>query len=77
MDPLILHAISMHKYNNNLLDKISVIEDVNCKTLPLMEDVTPLPDLIMYKRKHIRNSLNYIEKNLTLVHSLALYFECY
>lgn len=63
MDPLVLQAISLHKYNNNLIDKICLMEEG--KMLPLTEDVNTIPELTPYKRKHVRNSLNYIEKNFT------------
>ncbi|XP_019871954.2 uncharacterized protein LOC109600261 [Aethina tumida] len=66
IDPLILYAISLHKYTNDMTEMIRVAElatEVNL--IPPEDAAPPMPEMPQIDIKHQRNSLNFITKELT------------
>lgn len=65
-DPLILHAIALHKYANDLSEKIRVAElAIESNVLPPYDAVMPIPEKPKTEQKHVPNSFNYIPKDFT------------
>lgn len=68
MDPLMLYAISLHKYANDMSDMIRVAElAIESNLIPPADAVPPMPVMPDVNRKHIKNCLNFIPKEFTYV----------
>ncbi|XP_050303572.1 uncharacterized protein LOC126741239 [Anthonomus grandis grandis] len=60
LDPLVLHAIKLHKWMNNMLDTIRLAE-VAKETNVMTEDVKiPIPEMPEVKLRHKTNKFNYM-----------------
>lgn len=66
MDPTMLHAIKLHKYYNDLMDKVhiagSTMEPVSNSSTISVPTVPEMPEI---PKKHSKNSLNFIPKEFT------------
>ncbi|GJQ82087.1 putative histone H3 acetylation [Trypoxylus dichotomus] len=66
MDPLMLYAISLHKYANDITEMIRVAElAIELNLIPPEDAIPPMPEAIEVPCKHVRNNLNYVPKQLT------------
>lgn len=66
MDPLMLYAISLHKYTNDMTEMIRVAElATEMNLIPPEDAAPPMPIMPEIHVKHQRNSLNYIPKDFT------------
>ncbi|KAJ8941137.1 hypothetical protein NQ318_004256 [Aromia moschata] len=66
MDPLMLYAISLHKYTNDMTEMIRVAELAMETNLIPPEDAAPLmPIMPEINVKHTRNCLNFMPKEST------------
>lgn len=72
MDPLIMYAISLHKYANDITEKIAKLT-VETNVLQSNDAIGPIPNFIEHNRKHVRNSLNYIKKDFVYVYSSCIF----
>lgn len=68
MDPLMLYAISLHKYINDLNDMIRVAElAVESDLIPPPDVVPPMPKMPEIPIQHAQNCLNFIPKEYTYI----------
>lgn len=66
MDPLMLYAISLHKYINDMYEMIRVAElAIESDLIPPADAVPPMPVMPQIERKHPPNCLNFIPKEFT------------
>lgn len=71
MDPLMLYAISLHKYANDITEMIRVAElAIELDLIPPKDVIPPLPEIPQVSCRHVGNNLNYIPKQFTLVYIL-------
>lgn len=60
---MIRHAIALHKYANDIIEKIRLAEVViESHVMPPQDVAPPLPEMPKVEIKHKRNKLNYIPK---------------
>ncbi|KAK9688432.1 Bromodomain associated [Popillia japonica] len=66
MDPLMLYAISLHKYANDITEMIRVAElAIELDLIPPKDVIPPLPEIPQVSCRHVGNNLNYIPKQFT------------
>nr|XP_023020905.1 uncharacterized protein LOC111509391 [Leptinotarsa decemlineata] len=63
MDPLMLYAISLHKYANDMRKMTELATEMNI--IPSEDAAPPMPIMPEFELKHKRNNLNYIPKDFT------------
>lgn len=67
-----MFSISLHKYLNDMTEKIRVAElAIESDVLPPKDAASPIPQFDGFQRKHKKNSLNYIPKEFTYVRVFA------
>lgn len=61
-----MFSISLHKYLNDMTEKIRVAElAIESDVLPPKDAAPSIPEFNGFQRKHEQNSLNYIPKEFT------------
>lgn len=66
-----LYAISLHKYANDITEMIRVAElALELNLIPPEDVIPPIPEIPDISCRHVRNNLNYIPKQFTLVYLL-------
>ncbi|KAK5650211.1 hypothetical protein RI129_001240 [Pyrocoelia pectoralis] len=66
MDPMMMYAITLHKYANNMNEMIRVAElAIESGLIPPADVVPPIPTMPEVQNKHARNCLNFIPKEFT------------
>ncbi|KAG5865925.1 hypothetical protein JTB14_021171 [Gonioctena quinquepunctata] len=63
MDPLMLYAISLHKYANDMTKMTELATDMDI--IPPEDAAPPMPLMPEIELKHKRNNLNFIPKDFT------------
>ncbi|CAG9817993.1 unnamed protein product [Phaedon cochleariae] len=63
MDPLMMYAISLHKYANDMTKLTELATDMNL--IPPEDAAPPMPIMPKIELRHKRNKLNYIPKDFT------------
>lgn len=65
-NPFISYAISLHKYANDMSEKIRVAElAIESNLIPPKDVAPPILDIPPFTQKHCRNNLNFIPKDFT------------
>lgn len=64
IDPMMLHAIKLHNYHNDLMDKVQIAAST-MEPSSSTSTVPPVPEMPEIPKKHAKNSLNFIPKEFT------------